>query len=97
MKTTEQTIAANFENFLLVAGSHKFGQLEKMIRKGMRSRSNKISKEVWIKWLTNIVNFQGETAEDVITYLAGTCDEFRELFLNLRSTEGKKFLEVLNP
>jgi len=93
MKTTEQTIASNFDNFMLMAGSHKFGQLEKMILKGMRSRSNKISKEIWIKWLTNIVNFQGETAQDVITYLSGTCDEFRELFLTV-SLE-TKFLEVL--
>jgi hypothetical protein len=93
MKTTEQTIATNFDNFMEVAGSHKFGQLEKMILKGMRSRSNKITKEIWIKWLTNIVNFQGETVQDVIIYLAGTCDEFRELFLTIHSEA--KFLEVL--
>lgn len=93
MQVTEQTIASNFDNFMEMAGSHKWGQLEKMIRKGLRSKSDKITKEIWIKWLTNIVNFQGETAQDVITYLSGTCEEYRELFLTVHSNP--KFLEVL--
>jgi hypothetical protein len=87
MTYTEQQIAQNFDSFLYSAGCHRWGSLEKMIRKAMKARGdNKIPKDVWISWLTNIVNFQAvNDGLSVITYLQGTRQEFRELFLEINT------------
>ncbi len=86
-KYTEQQIAKNFDRFLYEAGCIRWGGLEKMIRKAMRKRGdNKIARDTWVSWLTNIMNFQAlDDGKSVITYLQGTRNEFRELFLEVQT------------
>lgn len=87
MKVTQETVSKNFDAFLYEAGRHRWGCLEKMIRKSMKKRGDgKIPKDVWITWLTNIVNFEPvNNGQSVIRYLQGTRQEFTELFLEVNA------------